>query len=87
MGQTGLLLFAKVDLSRVTGTGEVPVVVLVPAFKNTTKPVWPISEVASVRRNACAKKLKFYDPGKLGVCISRCLGLSCYTHSKFHVIS
>ena len=45
LGQTGLVLFSKVDISKVTAryTCEVPAVVLVSAFKNKTKPVWPSS--------------------------------------------
>ena len=48
LGQTGLILFSKVNINRVTGTWEVPVVVLVSVFKNEIKPVWPSSEVSSV---------------------------------------
>ena len=46
--QTGLASFSKVDISRTTGTCQVPVVLLVSAFENEAKPVWHSSEVASV---------------------------------------
>ena len=46
--QTGLVSFSKADISRTTGTCQVPVVLLISAFENGTKPVWHGSEVASV---------------------------------------
>ena len=46
--QTGLVPFSKADISRTTGTWQVPVSLLISAFKNGTKPVWHGSEVASV---------------------------------------
>ena len=46
--QTGLVPFSKTDISRTTGTQQVPVSLLVSAFDNGTKPVWHGSEVASV---------------------------------------
>ena len=46
--QTGLVSFSKADISRTTGTWQVPVVLLISAFENETKPVWHGSEVASV---------------------------------------
>ena len=46
--QTGLVSFSKVDISRTTDTWQVPVVLLILAFENETKPVWHSSEVASV---------------------------------------
>ena len=46
--QTGLVPFLKVDISRLTGIWQVPVVLLISDFKNGNKPVWHDSEVASV---------------------------------------
>ena len=46
--QTGLVPFLKANISRITGTCQVPVILLILAFKNGTKPVWHGSEVASV---------------------------------------
>ena len=46
--QTGLIPFSKADISRTTGTCQVPVSLLISAFKNGTKPVWHGSKVASV---------------------------------------
>ena len=46
--QTGLVSFSMADISRTTGTWQVPVVLLISAFENETKPVWHGSEVASV---------------------------------------
>ena len=46
--QTGLVPFSKADISRTTDTCQVPVVLLISAFENETKPVWHSSEVASV---------------------------------------
>ena len=46
--QTGLVSFSKADISRITDTWQVPVVLLISAFENETKPVWHGSEVASV---------------------------------------
>ena len=46
--QTGLVRFSEADISRTTGTWQVPVSLLISAFKNGTKPVWHSSEVASV---------------------------------------
>ena len=45
--QTGLVSFSKADISRTTGTWQVPVL-LISAFENETKPVWHGSEVVSV---------------------------------------
>ena len=46
--QTGLVLFSKADISTGIGTSQVPVILLISAFENKTKPVWHGSEVASV---------------------------------------
>ena len=46
--QTGLFPFLKSDISRTTGTCQIPVSLLISTFKNGTKPVWHSSEVASV---------------------------------------
>ena len=46
--QTGLVPFSKAGISRLTGTCQVPVVLLISAFENETKPVWHGSEVGSV---------------------------------------
>ena len=46
--QTDLVSFSKADISRTTGTCQVPVVPLISAFENGTKPVWHGSEVGSV---------------------------------------
>ena len=46
--QTGLVSFSKADISRTTDTWQVPVVLLISAFENETKPVWHSSEVACV---------------------------------------
>ena len=43
--QTGLV---KADISRLTGTCQVPVFLLISAFENEAKPVWHSSGVASV---------------------------------------
>ena len=43
-----LVSFSKADISRTTDTCQVPVVLLISAFENETKPVWHGSEVASV---------------------------------------
>ena len=48
LGQTGLVLFLKVDSSTTTGTSQVLVTLLLSTFENKTKPVWPSSEVAIV---------------------------------------
>ena len=46
--QTGLVSFSKADVSRLIGTWQVSVVLLISAFENETKPVWHSSEVGSV---------------------------------------
>ena len=46
--QTGLVSFSKADISRTTGTWQVPVVLLISTFENGTKPVWHSFEVGSV---------------------------------------
>ena len=48
LGQTGLVLFLKVDSSTTTGTSQVLATLLISTFENKTKPVCPSSEVASV---------------------------------------
>ena len=48
LSQTYLILFLKADTSTTTGTSQIPVTLLVSAFKNKIKSVWPSSEVASV---------------------------------------
>ena len=46
--RTGLVPFLKANISRITGTWQIPVSLLILAFKNGTKPVRHGSEVASV---------------------------------------
>ena len=46
--QTGLVSFSKANISRITDTWQVSVVLLISAFENETKPVWHSSEVSSV---------------------------------------
>ena len=57
--QTGLVPFSKANISRTTGTWQVPVVLLISAFKNGTKPVWHSSEVASVNTLLVSSKYAY----------------------------
>ena len=57
------------DISRLTGTCQVPVVLLISAFENGTKPVWHSSEVANVNALLVALQVVAYmgEGGDRGV--------------------
>ena len=48
LGQTGLVLFLKVDSNTTTGTSQVLTTLLISKFENKIKLVWFGSKVASV---------------------------------------
>ena len=57
------------DISRLTGTCQVPVVLLISAFENGTKPVWHGSEVANMNALLVALQVVVYmgEGGDRGV--------------------